>query len=267
VTKNAHERSATRHLTSCETPVFAFPRHRGVRLGDFAFSFAFVFLVVLAGCAAKQGEFAQKIATTAGKEPSQFGSSNPQQGSEFVRLDLDRGVHVEVPSAWLPADPNLRQAYMAQRKESRGHVGLVARSALDSLNLLEIEASKATFGPRLLISSRMPPVVRPQVVSRANDADLRVIDSATKKVFEAMVASGGQRLINVRPARKTAIGGKPALYVEAMHTTRENRDMLVRQYLVSTDEQTLTFSLHLPADEQTLLSPLLERIKGSIAID
>lgn len=195
------------------------------------------------------------------------GAVPQQRTTEFVRVDLDRGVHVDVPGAWLSVDPKLRGAYMARRTASGGYVGLIARSELNTTSLLEVEASKATYGPRLLISSKSPPTVKTRTVVDANESDLRLFTSMVEKASRDMVASGGQQLLEVRPLQKTTLGGRPALFSEAIHTTKEGRNMVVRQYLVPTDEQELRFTFHVAVDDQKSLLPLIERVESSVTID
>jgi hypothetical protein len=88
-----------------------------------------------------------------------------------------------------------------------------------------------------------------------------------EKASRDMVTSGGQQLLEVRPLQKTTLGGRPALFFEAIHTTKEGRNMVVRQYLVPTDEQELRFTFHVAVDDQRSLLPLIERVESSVTID
>lgn len=194
-------------------------------------------------------------------------SMSPTSSTEWVHLHLDHGVQIEVPASWRPTDPKLRDAYMARRLGASGYVGLIARSELQLNRLLEVQASSATYGPRVLITSRMPSSIRPATISDPTERELALYSKMTEQALGENIAAGGQRLVRFTPLRKANLGGRAAFFMEAEHTTREGRNLLLRQYLVATDQQELRVSIHLPSDELALLLPTVRRIEQSIAID
>lgn len=190
-----------------------------------------------------------------------------QASSNFVQVDLPRGVSIVLPKGWRYLDETMNRLIETSLEAVIDVSGIDIGEARDDDEAVLVAANStpASTYAAVRVTSVRPPTISLTEAKEVTNRDLAALKSEMIEPLQKMMAAQGNELLEYFGYRKDRIGGHEAFVLE-YRRTGPNGPVMVQVNQIAAPSQTITVNLSYRESETALWKPILAKVRGSITI-
>lgn len=144
-------------------------------------------------------------------------SSASAQDTAFRRVQLSYGISLEIPSHWEVLSQDAKQNLAAAAESMGRNAGVVENSGKKE-RLLAVSAKPLPSGAKIRVSATTPPEYTQANLAATSASELNQLQPELYAIFNKMLASSGQRVLEMQPPRIERLNDKLAFVMDYTRT-------------------------------------------------
>ncbi len=186
------------------------------------------------------------------------------QTAYFKRVQIGSGPTIEIPSHWTVVDSASVQNRALAGQAIADKAGVGPADYIKSHQLI-VEATPRPPAAQIRASIVAQTELSQAALKAASATDLLEIEREFSEGMKKMSANGPVKVRTMDRARVESINRQLALVLSYTRVTEPNPDLWrVEQIKIPFGDQYLSFTLSYRVDSQTLMAPILDRVKRSV---
>lgn len=191
-------------------------------------------------------------------------ASTDERSDGFVRVQLPRGVEVQLPAGWRVLNRDQTELISLSADSALELMGNVPDSDKES-NLISALSTPASTYAAVRIDSWRPPSIPPQKLTRATSKDITNLQAEQLPLIQRMMTLQGNQLIGAIAISRESYSGFPALVTKYRRTGPQG-PVSVCTIQIMTSRQEIIATLSYRESERAIWMPVIEKIRRSIIV-
>jgi len=196
---------------------------------------------------------------------SEIAPSLPAASSSFKRVNLPRGVSLDVPKGWWVLDDEFTQMLNTSTEAVMDLTGISLQEGAETDLMRANSIPRSTFAA-VAVTSMVPPSGQPDELSALGSAELSELAGHVKSVLGNALAKQGWQLLSEVSLQVSSVSGYPALISEYRRTGPKG-PVSVQVIQIMTKRQEVKITLSFREAEAAIWSPVIEKIRLSIMVN
>ena len=193
-----------------------------------------------------------------------FLDADAQSESNFVSVELPRGVQLQLPKGWWLLGDDYNQIIQTSVEAALDLSGVRLQDGQNT-NLIAANSMPRSTYAALRVDSTIPASISLGMFSTITPADVRDLEGEMRRNFQLMLPQQGLQLIEFLGTRIEKISGYPAFVTEYRRTGPKG-PVWVQIIHIVTDNQDIRINLSYRESEVALWKPVIGKIRQSISI-
>lgn len=185
--------------------------------------------------------------------------------TNFTRVDLPRGMHLQLPTGWWLLGKDLNQMIETSAEAALDLAGLDVGEGQE-VNLIAANSMPRTTYAAVRVDSTVPPTIQPSELLSASPQEVAEIAPEMKDNLQKVLPQQGLYLLEFYGIRKDSINDHPTLVTEYRRTGPKG-PVHVQINQVFTRSQELRINLSYRESEAVLWKPVTAKIRASITVE
>lgn len=251
------------HHRNCTTLTDATDADRGAIVGKHIWM-AFV-LLACSACDNAYPPSANGDAGQAQQSATQASPAPPSPSSNFKRVNLPRGVSLEVPIGWWVLDDEFTRMLRTSTEAVMDLTGMPLQEGTETDLIRANSMPRSTFAA-VAVTSMVPPSGQPDELRALGSAELSELAGYLKTGLGDVLAKQGWQLLSEVTVQVGSMSGYPALISEYRRTGPKG-PVSVQVIQIMTEKQEVKITLSFREAETAIWSPIIEKIRRSIVVN
>lgn len=188
----------------------------------------------------------------------------PSPSSNFKRVNLPRGVSLDVPKGWWVLDDEFTQMLHTSTEAVLDLSGMPLNEGTE-VDLLRANSMPRSTYASVAVTSTVPPSGQPDELRAIRSDELSELARYLSAVMQDGFSKQGWQLLDAVSVRVRSVSGCPALITD-YRRTGVNGPVSGQVIQVMTEQQEVKIVLSYRDSEAAIWGPVIEKIRRSISV-
>lgn len=224
--------------------------------------------LVLLACSACDNAYPLSATGDAGQiqqSAAQISPELPSPSSNFKRVNLPRGVSLDVPKGWWALDDEFTQMLHTSTEAVMDLTRMPLQEGAETDLIRANSMPKSTFAA-VAVTSIVPPSGQPDELRALESAELSELAGYIKVGLRDVLVKQGWQLLGEVTVQVGSMSGYPALISEYRRTGPKG-SVFVQIIQIMTGKQEVKITLSFREKEATIWRSIIEKIRRSIVVN